>query len=185
MRALTLWAEWAWGVGYLNKDIENRGKPPPGALLGKWIGIHGGASIGGIPLRADSIFNHNHIAALNEMLRTAQAAGADVPLQMLVGAGQLRCQRILREGTGLVCFVKLKGVLQPRAERDRWHMPNQFGLVLEDVQRLTKPVPCKGMLGYWNLPREVIAAAAQALPAGRPSSLVHEMQRAYAVGAVR
>lgn len=182
MRALTAYSEWAWAIAFLMKDIENRGKMPPAALLGKWIGIHGGASIGGVALPTNSVFTHRHVEALNEMVRIAQSAGAQVPIDMIVGPEQSRCRRILREGTGLVCFVKLKGVRQPRSERERWHMPNQFGLELEDVQRLTKPVPCRGMLGYWNIPRDVIAAAAQALPAGRPSSLADELRRAYVTG---
>lgn len=34
----------------------------------------------------------------------------------------------------------------------RWHMPEQFGFVLEDVRAFTKPIPWVGALGFFNTP---------------------------------
>lgn len=38
----------------------------------------------------------------------------------------------------------------------RWHMPEQYGLVLENVEP-TRLVPCKGALGLWDVPDSVLA----------------------------
>jgi hypothetical protein len=39
----------------------------------------------------------------------------------------------------------------------------RFGWVLQDVQRLKTPVPCKGSLGLWAVPPDVIAAVSAQL----------------------
>jgi hypothetical protein len=42
--------------------------------------------------------------------------------------------------------------------------PN-FGWVLTDVKRLKKPIPCKGMLGLWEVPPGVLRSMKRQLPA--------------------
>ncbi len=59
--------------------------------------------------------------------------------------------------------MKLEGralVDHPR-KGDRWHMPEQFGLIIEDA----RPVPfieCKGALGFWRVPADVLTKLAEA-----------------------
>ena len=46
--------------------------------------------------------------------------------------------------------------------------PGRYGFALSDVRRLRAPVPVRGMLGLWELPADVEAAArAQAASCGR------------------
>ena len=35
--------------------------------------------------------------------------------------------------------------------------PGRYGWVLTDVQRLPEPIPCKGALGLWTVPAEIVA----------------------------
>lgn len=42
LRCLTVWQPWASLIVYGDKDIENRPKKPPSALIGRLIGIHAG-----------------------------------------------------------------------------------------------------------------------------------------------
>ncbi len=39
---------------------------------------------------------------------------------------------------------------------DRWRMEGQFGFVVENP-RLVAPVPCRGSLGFWRVPSDVLA----------------------------
>lgn len=39
-----------------------------------------------------------------------------------------------------------------------------YGWVLKDVKRLTKPIPCPGALGLWNVPPGVLRAIKRQLP---------------------
>lgn len=43
----------------------------------------------------------------------------------------------------------------------RWHMPEQYGFVLEDVVPTTF-VPCSGALGFWRVPPALAARAMEA-----------------------
>lgn len=68
--------------------------------------------------------------------------------------------RISREGLPLpsgaiIGTVKLEGIVH--------HSANEFfagpiGWVLEDIRPLKTPIPCRGALGLWEIPAEVLAA---------------------------
>lgn len=45
--------------------------------------------------------------------------------------------------------------LYPDGVDRRWHMRDQFGFVLADVEPLPF-VPCKGMLGLFDVPEDVV-----------------------------
>lgn len=44
---------------------------------------------------------------------------------------------------------------------DRWRMDGQFGFVVENA-RLVNPARCRGALGFWNVPPDVLAKLAEA-----------------------
>ena len=192
MRALTLHVEWAWAVMFLpdenRKDIENRGKPIPEDFLGQWIGLHGGCAMSsgdgtrGIPVPKDDRFTAKHYAAVKEMLYVARTSGASVPHSFLALSDDAKCHRIVKQASGLAGFVRIGGQRQPRAERERWHMPGQYGYELADRQALAAPVPCKGMLGFWTIPRDVVGNVASQLPAGAPRPLIEALRRSFITG---
>lgn len=47
----------------------------------------------------------------------------------------------------------------------RWHMPEQYGFVLEDVHELTTPIPYVGTLGFFDVAQEVVELAKSRLDA--------------------
>jgi hypothetical protein len=66
----------------------------------------------------------------------------------------------------IVGMVTPKGEVQlcgkPRLDRpldERWHIPGQHGYVLANV-RAVPFVKCPGMLGFWRVPEDVLAALA-------------------------
>jgi len=80
--------------------------------------------------------------------------------------GELRC------GLGVCGRAQIVDMIPPGetilkmllpAHVKRWHMPEQYGFVLSNVERLRKPVPCRGSLGLFALPSDVEAAALAAL----------------------
>lgn len=38
----------------------------------------------------------------------------------------------------------------------KWHFPEQFGYVLDDLHALATPVPCKGLQRFWRVPADVL-----------------------------
>lgn len=64
------------------------------------------------------------------------------------------------ENTGLELWY-------PRHARSawRWHMPEQYGFVLEDVHELAAPIPYVGTLGFFDVAREVVELAKSRLDA--------------------
>lgn len=51
--------------------------------------------------------------------------------------------------------------LVPHARKgDRWHMPEQFGIIVENA-RAVPFVECKGALGFWRVPPDVLARLAE------------------------
>lgn len=40
---------------------------------------------------------------------------------------------------------------------DKWFF-GPIGWVLEDVQKLEEPIPCRGMLDLWDVPQEISQA---------------------------
>lgn len=42
-----------------------------------------------------------------------------------------------------------------------------YGWVLSDVRKLKRPIPCKGALGLWNVPKSVAAQIRRQLPGVR------------------
>jgi hypothetical protein len=35
-----------------------------------------------------------------------------------------------------------------------WHFPDQYGLVLEGAALVSSPVPCRGLNGFWPVPKD-------------------------------
>lgn len=75
----------------------------------------------------------------------------------------LRMGGIVGRATIVDCIVPV-GLRQGSTERhplanDPWYV-GEYGLVLDEVEPLPF-VPCKGALGLWDVPKEVLAALAE------------------------
>lgn len=152
MRALTLKPHWAHAVAWLGKRIENRSRPIPEKLVGQRVAIHAGAAlprgwIGELhkaspePLQYESIFG--------------------------MATGRVRRKGDVHEGRRPACrAIVATAVLGWCRESAQLHAPPWWSDAdaawwwrLDDVQRLTTPVPVqRGQLGLWTLDDEIAAA---------------------------
>jgi hypothetical protein len=125
MKALTIRQPWAWLIVAGIKDVENRG----------WQPIYRGRCL---------------IHAAKGMTRDEYEEALDCAHYVMGNVGIERIPEFsMLERGGIVGSANLVDVLSPKAQRYGWHMPDQFGLVLRDVQPLPF-LPCKGALGFWG-----------------------------------
>lgn len=161
MRALTLLEPWATAVAELSKNIENRSRVPPRALLGQRFVIHAGSG--------DS-----------EWCEFSRY-GTRVPLFLPLVEFARSAARPPTAGR-FVAFVSLAAVLRPddtceiapgfeaEAEtvlaRPSWYM-GEVGYVLTRTIKIPDPElfgPARGALGFWQ-PVADVSAALDALDA--------------------
>jgi hypothetical protein len=117
---------------WCGKRVENRTWMPPKSLIGQRIAIHAGKK-----------YDPDDAATI--------ASASVTPMNLLAEA---------RQPTGIVCTVVLAGVVtkadNPR-ERFGFWWAGPVGWVLEDVQRLPEPIPCRGAQGLWDVPADIAA----------------------------
>lgn len=130
LRALSLSQPWAWCMTMPlppdRKDVENRTWPCPPTMIGKRFAIHAAKSWD------DNGAGHIHDAGLRFPPQATIARGAIVALATI--------DRQVRDASML-----------PAAQR-RWFF-GPYGF--RDLAVLAKPVPCRGMQGFWAVPDEV------------------------------
>lgn len=169
MKALSLTRPWGWIIVHLGKRIENRqwahGTKPPivrhrGPLL-----LHNAKSWSDDAVAwVAGVFGYG----LASSIRAAIESGTDELLQP--GAIIARCTAVgdispaRASIIGAERVVTLDSVAEDRRQSFlggldlRWHMVEQFGLILDDVVRLDRPVKCGGALGLWTPPAHALAA---------------------------
>ena len=139
MKALSLRQPWAWAVVFAGKTIENR----------RWS----------TPFRGE-FFIH----AAKGMTRDEYEGALDFVRDLGLDLPSHGSPEFVRGG--IVGRARIVDVIPPCSDgslfsafecKHRWHMPEQYGFVLEDV-RLTPFVPCRGMLGFFDVPADVSAA---------------------------
>jgi hypothetical protein len=57
----------------------------------------------------------------------------------------------------LLCHVRLVQATYVRTSP--WHMSGQVGWYIADPVVLTKPIPCRGAQGLWEVPHDVLSQA--------------------------
>lgn len=185
MRALSLTPPWPWAILRCGKRIENRQGWEIAAYAACRehrgpIALHASGLPGGVGTwwkRARVELSHSPRASQQKSIDefealadacevAAKASGLDVERPSLrelcamtghivgtanvIGHVEGRCR-------GAMGLVFIDGV-EPRAltqVEQRWWMGG-FALVLDDVVELAKPVPCKGALGLWPVPGDVL-----------------------------
>jgi hypothetical protein len=178
MRAITLWQPWASLVAEGIKTLETRPKQHPWrSAIGETIAIHAAAravpewSGGGYHVTHDAGSGERHLYAYNAR-RAFVGEAIDLPLGAVVATCRL---------VDVVPMVALED--EPASPNqldvmpDRlllWRQafpynvndqrpfgdfaPGRWALLLDDVVKLTHPVPCRGYQGLWTLPREIEVA---------------------------
>jgi hypothetical protein len=163
MKALSLTQPWAQLVAIGAKKVETRGWQT--AYRG-WLAIH--ATISVPPAARKLCLTEPFGNALTAggipgaVWTDGQVRGADhraLPLGAIVAVANLhRCGEIRRTPDGQV-IVHGQG-LPITDERELVfgdYTPGRYGWVLTNVQPLREPIPCRGALGLWDVPSEVLA----------------------------
>lgn len=132
MKALTVRQPWAWAIGIGVKPLENRSRRfhHRGPLL-----IHAGL--------------HEETGMVDHVLELiADETGTAVSLLRNAYRQQAARGTIIGAVTVTDCVT---------AHPSRW-FAGPHALVLERPQRAYRPVPCRGQLGLWQPPADVLAA---------------------------
>ena len=137
MKALSLRQPWAHAVLHLGKDIENRVWNTE--FRGEFL-IH--ASKGMTKGEYEDVLEY----CASEL----QHAEVFPPFEQVPRGG-------------FVGRARLVDVIRPCVAKaglftscpHRWHMPEQYGFVLQDIRPLRRLVPYLGSLGFFNVPDEV------------------------------
>lgn len=178
MKALSLRQPWADAVLHLGKRIENRRWPT--AHRG-WFWIHAaqGMTVAEFELAAqfceevldetldrdDPKYTCSSVELVDKVLgRDAKDARTRLPFGGVVGRARL--VDVIQPWQPGALFARAPSASDyPERVRDvwRWHMADQYGFVLEDIQALPARVPCKGSLGFFDLPPDVEAEAERLL----------------------
>ena len=148
---------WAWAIASGCKPVENRTWLPPGGLLGRRIGI---AATAKAP-RPEEVEELRRICL--DVPRN-YVLGSIVAVATLVGAKRLDKDY---SPSGYVGDPE-KIAAWDREHAGTWEIwaTGPVCWLLSEVFELPKPVPCKGMIGIWDLPSaELSEVQAQSPPA--------------------
>lgn len=148
MKALSLRQPWAEFVLRHGKRIENR----------RW----------------NTKFRGEFLLHAAKGMTRSEYEDAITMLSDVRGAGVEACPFDLPKRGGIVGVATLVSVIPPRTSslfsvashypagvEWRWHMPEQYGFVLENV-RPTKFVPLRGELGFFDVADDVVKQALEA-----------------------
>lgn len=138
MKALSLTQPWAWLVIHGGKDIENRRWNTK--LRGRFL-IHAAKGM-----------QHSDFDAAYDV---ALGIGSEVADRLVLASYAGAFVR-----GGIIGSVELVDVWEPTSNcPSKWHFPDQFGFRLRDPRPLPF-TPCKGALGFWQVPDALLAELA-------------------------
>lgn len=133
--AITLWQPWAWLVVNGYKLVENR---PPGFVHKSFRGpiwIHTGLH-----------FDDERYDLAVRLLREIHPSVRMPPRT-----------RFLDYPRGVIAGrVTFSDIIAPGKSGVPWHFEDEYGFVISDVVKLTRPVKCRGYQGIWTVPEETM-----------------------------
>lgn len=170
--ALTLWPEWSYAIAGMEdhlpepfcsmeredleqylKRVENRSWCRR-SMVGRWLMIHAGATIGGGQFR-----QVDAIEAVKDMAFTAMEAEIEIDPRNIVTSAVVAVARIegfvQRRGTHPVYHRGVLSQFEPMKLSPKWWVEEEIGWLLSDVVRLPQPVRCGGAQGLWRPAEEI------------------------------
>jgi hypothetical protein len=163
VKALTVQQPWAWAIVHGGKDVENRtqawGYRGPLAIhAGQRLSERGlespliGAALERLGHVLPSAFKHPALTPLATNVWGATVhQGAIIGVVDLVGAHQADvCEQL---GAGELCSPWAEASYAEHGGRTRRDVVH---LELENPRPLEVPIPCKGRLGLWTPPTDVL-----------------------------
>jgi hypothetical protein len=164
LRALTLWRPWPSAIFVAHpsaKRVENRGKPPPRAVLGQLIAIHAGQTVqqGEWPWPCELGIDVPRDGGPLGIVGLACVAGALDTSDDRSGARSARPRRRVIEVYPRSRYAPDEATRHriETLDSDPW-WAGPVGILLADVTPI-EPVPCRGAMGYWRVPdatREIV-----------------------------
>lgn len=165
LRALTLWAPWAWAICHMGKDVENRDwkRGVPQSLVGQRLAIHAGSRAQWTPgVFAQVIDVAQHLQDRDRRLKAQYALRQHFPdeASIVASAGDF-CSRIVAVAT----VDRVEAPLPGPTRMIEWRVSSQSGIYLRDVIVLTQPVAVhRGQLGLWIPGPDIAAKVEQQIP---------------------
>lgn len=140
-RALSMIQPWGTAILTLGKDVENRNWPPPSAMIGKRIALHAGQKVD----KADAWGLMGELAGLDL---------SKVPKSALIGTVQIvGFVRPDLTGESMVSSYPLC----MEALQSKWRSPDAKCMwTVREPRVFETPIPCKGALGLWRIPAELL-----------------------------
>ncbi|MDE4918331.1 ASCH domain-containing protein [Cupriavidus metallidurans] len=136
MKALSIRQPWAWLIAQGFKDIENR----------TWRTSFRGRVL----IHASKGMTRGEYQDVKDYLSELYETGPyDAALIALPKFEQM-------ERGGIVGVATITDCVPDRARQSQWHMEGQFGFQIVDAKALPF-VPCKGALGFFDVPADVAA----------------------------
>jgi hypothetical protein len=132
VKAISLYAPWCWAILFAGKDVENRDWPT--------------RFRGRILLHASKMKSATHmeeeVEAVYSMLHESACVDKDqVLLWSFANAGKI------------VGAVTITGCVE-RSD-SRWFF-GRYGFLLANPVDIATPIPCRGSLGIWEVPSDIV-----------------------------
>ncbi len=145
-------------LGDWAKLSENRSRPPPVDLIGEEIAIHAGKAH----------IDEDEAVTVGKMLFNKLPDQLRVKLVRDAYTKGQWYHRLI-EGQGkILCVATLAGIAWSKDElspkQQRWWI-GDCAWKLENVRTLHRPIACRGQLGLWSLPDDVLGQLRMQVPA--------------------
>ncbi len=146
MKALTIKQPWLWCITDATKRVENRTWKPPFNMIGQRIALHASKS--------HTKDDWSHAQDIYPV-----AAIATVPLGAIVATAVIVGYVVVEHKPNMTprLIEATKSAMGYNERSDPWFF-GPVGWLLDDVVKLSQPVPCKGALGLWTVPDDVMEA---------------------------
>jgi len=167
-QAITLWPEWAFAIGCLDKRHENRSWEPPSSIVGKRIAIHAGKNIGGRPgepaMRNGAYALARAMKANGWCGKFGRGPGGEKSKRLFCSFDKREgdidsgAHRTVEIKTSAVVATAVVGDAVRVDADEGWKAGGSFAWRLSQVRWLVQPIESKGAQGIWRMAPDLVEA---------------------------